>query len=256
MNAHGGRRSRAPGIFIAGLAGASLILSGTAHAVTTPTEDANAFAFAVATARAARFVFDYDCVADDPATVGVDESLCPTGISDTPLAGFPTAGPSYGILTTGNAAFADDADGPKSTEYDWFRDVPTVIGPDVWDAQVARVDLGTATTVMPGVRLPLLLRRVHGVRRQGLQRRLRRPAQHRQRHRRPGHPDRERTGQLRRRRGRRHLGGQRRSERHVGRPHAGGHRDDVRRGHTAADRTDPRHPRHHELGLPDDLRPG
>ena len=92
MHAHGGRRSRAPGIFIAGLAGASLILSGTAHAVTTPTEDANSFALAVANSSSGAFFFDYDCVADDTTTVDIDESLCPTGISDTPMAGFPTCG--------------------------------------------------------------------------------------------------------------------------------------------------------------------
>ena len=68
MNAHGGRRSRAPGIFIAGLAGASLILSGTAHAVTTTTEDANSFALAVANSSSGAFFFDYDCVADDTTT--------------------------------------------------------------------------------------------------------------------------------------------------------------------------------------------
>ena len=53
MHSHGGRRSRAPGIFIAGLAGASLILSGTAHAVTTPTEDATRSPSPSRTARAA-----------------------------------------------------------------------------------------------------------------------------------------------------------------------------------------------------------
>ncbi len=34
----------------------------------------------------------------------------------------------------------------ESTEYNWFREFPAEFGPDVWDAQVARVDMGTATT--------------------------------------------------------------------------------------------------------------
>ena len=44
----------------------------------------------------------YECVLDDPATAR--RGLCPTGVGNTPLAGFPTAGFTYGILTSGNAA--------------------------------------------------------------------------------------------------------------------------------------------------------
>ena len=144
MRATRARSRRTAGILVTGVAGFSLALSGTAQAVTTPTEDANAFAAAVGGASGA-FTYDYACVADDPGTVGDDESLCPTGIGDTPLAGFPTAGPTYGILTTGNAAYADDANLAEDTEYRWDN-LTTDIGPDVWDAQVARVDMGAATT--------------------------------------------------------------------------------------------------------------
>ncbi len=137
------RSRRLPAILVAGAVGFSLVLSGTADAVTTTTEDANAFAAAVGGVSGS-FAVDYDCVADDPSTVG-DESLCPTGIGDTPLAGFPTAGPTYGIITTGNAAYADDPNTSDSTEYRWDKPSPA-IGSNVWDAQTARVDMGTATT--------------------------------------------------------------------------------------------------------------
>jgi hypothetical protein len=137
------RARRLPAILVAGVAGFSLVLSGTANAVTTPTEDANVFAAAVGGASGA-YAFDYDCVADDGGTPE-DESLCPTGVSDIPLAGFPTAGSSYGVLTTGNAAYADDANTSESTEYRWGN-LASTIGPDVWDTQIARVDMGAATT--------------------------------------------------------------------------------------------------------------
>ena len=64
----------------------------------------------------------------------------PDGIGDTPLAGFPTAGPTYGVLTTGNAAFADDANDSDSTSDQWNTEA-TGIGADVWDAQTARIDM-------------------------------------------------------------------------------------------------------------------
>jgi hypothetical protein len=143
MRATRPRARRVAGILVTGVAGFSLALAGTANAVTTPTEDANALAVAVGGASGA-LAFDYDCVADDGGTPE-DESLCPTGIGDTPMAGFPTAGPTYGILTTGNAAYADDPNAAEDTEYRWNK-LESAIGPDVWDAQIARIDMGAATT--------------------------------------------------------------------------------------------------------------
>lgn len=39
----------------------------------------------------------------------------PVGIGDTALAGFPTVGPSFAVMTTGNAEFADDPNNSNST---------------------------------------------------------------------------------------------------------------------------------------------
>jgi len=41
--------------------------------------------------------------------------VLPNGFSDTPLAGFPTNGPSYTILTSGNSQLADDANSGTSS---------------------------------------------------------------------------------------------------------------------------------------------
>ncbi len=47
-------------------------------------------------------------------------SNCPSGVSDSFIGGFPTEGPTYGVLTTGNAAFADDANTSRRTPvYSW-----------------------------------------------------------------------------------------------------------------------------------------
>ena len=123
-------------------------MSGTANAVVTPTSDAVAFASAITDPVAptgASFAVNYPCVADDATTPTIDESLCPTGVGNTPLAGFPTAGATYGVLTSGNAALADDPNVSPDNGYSWA--VPgTPIGANVWDYQVARIDLPAATT--------------------------------------------------------------------------------------------------------------
>lgn len=71
--------------------------------------------------------------------------LCPTGISDTPLGGFPTEGGTYGILTTGNAALADDANVGPDSGYSWNTTNPTM-GSTVYDWNTYRFDLVAATT--------------------------------------------------------------------------------------------------------------
>ncbi len=87
----------------------------------------------------------YDCVADDPATTDFDESDCPTGVGNTPLAGFPTAGATYGVLTSGNAALADDPNSSGGSGESWDR-AATSIGSGVFDGVVAKIDLPAATT--------------------------------------------------------------------------------------------------------------
>lgn len=126
MNAHGGRSRRVPGIIIAAVAAFSLITTAAANAVVIPTDDLPSLAAAIApagTITAASQAFDYACVADD-ATTPEDESLCPSGVADSFLGGFPTEGTSYGILTTGNAALADDANSAPDTGYPWGTNNP------------------------------------------------------------------------------------------------------------------------------------
>lgn len=102
-----------------------------------------AAAMSATTVTGASLSIDYDCVADDPATAE-DEGLCPTGVGTTPMAGFPTHGGTYGIITSGNAALADDPNVDGGSGYDWGEPA-TPIGPGVFDHQVMRIDLGAAT---------------------------------------------------------------------------------------------------------------
>ena len=147
MRARRARSARASGLLVAAVATFSLALSGTANAVISGTTDAVNFANNVAAGVAptgGTFAVNYPCVADDTNTPD-DETNCPTGVSDTPLAGFPTDGPSYGVMSTGNVAFADDPNNESGISEDWLVD-GTSIGEDVHDYQIARIDLPAATT--------------------------------------------------------------------------------------------------------------
>jgi hypothetical protein len=142
------RRRGASGILVAAVATMSLVASGTAQAVVTGTTDAVAFATAMSEGLApagASFHQAYACTADDPTTVGFDEGLCPTAVSDTPMAGFPRAGATYSILTSGNALLADDPNSEGGAGYAWGVD-NTSFGPGVHDGQVVQVTLPPATT--------------------------------------------------------------------------------------------------------------
>lgn len=124
------------GLAVAGGAILSLITTTAASAAVVTSEDAVAIASAMSAAPvvSASLQVDYAC----------EVELCPTGVGDTPLAGFPTAGSTYGILTTGNAALADAANVAENSGFDWNQ-FGTPIAGDVWDQQVLRIDLGPAT---------------------------------------------------------------------------------------------------------------
>jgi hypothetical protein len=144
MTVFGGRRKSAPGILLAAVAGFSLLATTAANAVVTTTTDAVAFATALSTVppTAASFGVPYDCDDEDPATL---DDACPTAVSDSPLAGFPTSGPTYSILTSGDATLADDPNIAGGDGYGW--NVPaTAIGDGVYDYQVVRIDLPAAST--------------------------------------------------------------------------------------------------------------
>ena len=137
------RRSRAV-VLSAGVLALSLVSASSGAAVFAG-EDAGGLAAAMsgtATFTAASLSVDYDCVLDD-ATTPEDETDCPTGVADTALAGFPTNGATFGIITSGNAALADDANTNPNSGTGWGQ-AATAIGPGAFDSQVVRIDLGAA----------------------------------------------------------------------------------------------------------------
>lgn len=71
-----------------------------ASAAVTGTEDANALASAATGSPSAG--------AGLQAAQNVDTGYYPAAVSDSPLGGFPTAGPSFAVLTTGDSELADD----------------------------------------------------------------------------------------------------------------------------------------------------
>ena len=136
------RRSRAA---VVGVGAVALTLVGSsAEAVVQTGDDASALAAAMSAVpvTGAALGVDYACETDDPGTPE-DESACPTGVGTTPLAGFPTSGSTYTILTSGNAALADDPNDDEGSGLDWGVE-GTPIGSEVYDYQVLRVDLGAA----------------------------------------------------------------------------------------------------------------
>lgn len=140
------RRSRA---VVVGVGAVALsLVSASAGATVLSGDDPLALATAIvstAPLTGATLAVDYACISDDPATTP-DEGMCPTGVgtSATPLAGFPTNGDTFGIITSGNAALADDANNTTNAGKDWNVDAAP-IGPGVYDYQIVRIDLGAAT---------------------------------------------------------------------------------------------------------------
>ncbi len=129
------RRRRRAGLIVASAAGLSLVAS-SAWAAVTVGDDPNALAAAVVGAApltGASLAVDYPCAV-----------ACPTGVGTTPLAGFPTNGSTFAILTTGDAALADQPNDDTGSGFDWGVD-GAVIGTSAHDHQIARIDLGPAT---------------------------------------------------------------------------------------------------------------
>jgi hypothetical protein len=133
-----GRRKSAPGILLVALAAFSLLTAAAANAVVTTTNDVPTIASAIAPAgiiTGSSQAVTYTCLPDD----------CPTAVADTPIGGFPTEGGAYGVLTTGNAAFADDANTAPNTGESWgISSSPW--GSTIYDWNTYRFDLAAATT--------------------------------------------------------------------------------------------------------------
>jgi hypothetical protein len=111
---------------------APLLLPGVAaQAAITPTRPATDLAGAIAapgaTVTGAR-------LADVPPGGN------PTAVSDVPLGGFPTDGPTYAILSTGDAGLADDPNTSASSGAD-DGGTTTSRGPSAHDVTVLRIDL-------------------------------------------------------------------------------------------------------------------
>jgi hypothetical protein len=87
---------------------------------------------------------DLAAAADGSATTGASfDAIPPNGdpvaVSDRPLASFPTSGPSYAVLTTGNATFADNVNlSGSDTENNGGGHVPGRGGND-FDVVVLRI---------------------------------------------------------------------------------------------------------------------
>ena len=151
------RRGRL-GLAVAGAATLSLITTTAASAAVITSEDAVALGGAMSAVgvTGGALTVDYDCS-------GIP---CPTGISDSALAGFPTSGGTFGIITSGDAGLADDPNSDDGSGEGWSQ-TGTPIAGDVWDQQVLRLDLPAASGELSGLRLPVPVRGVPRVRTSG-----------------------------------------------------------------------------------------
>ena len=102
---------------------------GSAAAVITPTQSANALAGAL----------DRNGGVTGAALTEVPPNGNPTAVSDSDLALFPLDGPSYAVLSTGDATAAGDPDNSESTSSDNGSN-PSNAGPGVYDQATLRVD--------------------------------------------------------------------------------------------------------------------
>ena len=134
----GRRRRGSLTLAVAAAATLSLVTTTAASAAVITSEDGNALAgSAVAPGTplvGGSLLVDYDC----------DDVACPTGISDSALVGFPSSGTNYAVLTSGNAALADDPNAEGNNGKSWGQSGTPIAG-NVYDQQVTKIDLGPAT---------------------------------------------------------------------------------------------------------------
>lgn len=138
---HPARRTRAPRalarLTIAALVGSPLALlaASPADAVVSTTGDPAALAASIAGPGAN---------VTGAAFTEVPAGGTPHAVSTTPLAGLPTDGSSFAVLTTGNAALADDPNAAPNSGADLGDTSPR--GGSVRDASVLRIDLNVPAT--------------------------------------------------------------------------------------------------------------
>ena len=124
--------SRVAGAFLA-TAVSALVVAAAAAAAITPTPSTSAGATTIGGA-----------IVADPALLAGASYVAvpggtPNGIANAPIDGFPTNGPTFGILTTGNVDFADDANSSGATGADLGG--PTVRGNSDVDVTILKLDL-------------------------------------------------------------------------------------------------------------------
>src|SRR5690349_9800289 len=103
-----GRAGRSLVALAASVLAVLLFQAGAAQAAVTGTNDANALAGAITNGAASGATLD---VAPDADTNGT----FPDGTADSALGGFPTAGNTFSILTSGDVALADQPNDSESS---------------------------------------------------------------------------------------------------------------------------------------------
>jgi hypothetical protein len=123
-------------VLLTTVAVALVLGSGVAMATITTTSNAQAIANAIT--RNTGWVTGASFVAVPP-------SGTPNAVSDTALTGFPTNGAKYGILTTGDAKLADDANNSGGSGFD--NGGENVRGNTDYDVTILKTDLAVPSGV-------------------------------------------------------------------------------------------------------------
>jgi hypothetical protein len=116
---------------------ASLLAAGGAEAAITPTRTATDLAAALAAPETA---------VTGASFADVPPSGNPNAVSDVPLGGFPTVGPTYGILSTGDAQLADDPNTSTQSGTNDDANAASSRGPTAHDVSVLRIDIDVPAT--------------------------------------------------------------------------------------------------------------
>src|SRR3954464_6237041 len=123
-----------------------LVAATTAGATGTPSRDANAVAAAIP---AARMSHRAPAIPAAGMSIGPASFLAippagnPTGVSDTPIAPFPADGPTYAVLSTGDATLSDQGDqaGSRASAADGAAAPPAARGDTARDVTVLAIPI-------------------------------------------------------------------------------------------------------------------
>jgi hypothetical protein len=115
-----------------------LVVAGSAGATVTPSRDANAVAAAIPAAGMSIGAASF---------LAIPPAGNPTGVSDTPIAPFPADGPTYAVLSTGDAALSDQPDqaGIFASADDGSATAPAGRGDTARDVTVLAIPINVPT---------------------------------------------------------------------------------------------------------------